>query len=65
MKPTPPLSAGIVPLVVGLVAVANVLKKPFFAMVPAIDVLLLVGGGMCFGAALLLLINSFRSLRSS
>ena len=51
----------LVPVVVGLAGLSNVTRQPRFEMFHAVDVVQLVATGMCFGAALVFLVMSFRS----
>jgi hypothetical protein len=61
--PTAPVV--LVPLFVafmGFAALINAASSPSFATFRAIDVVRLIAGGMCFGAALVLFIRGLRLL---
>jgi di/tricarboxylate transporter len=49
----------------GIVALSNAASKPSFDAMRAVDVVRLVGVGMCFGAAIVTLVMFFRGPRSS
>jgi uncharacterized membrane protein YccC len=49
----------------GIIALSNAASKPSFDAIRAVDVVRLIGVGMCFGAALVSLIMFFRGPRSS
>ncbi len=49
----------------GVVAISNIAGKPRFETFHTTDVLQLVGAGMCFGVALVALVNVVRGPRSS
>ncbi len=55
----------LVPLFIGLVGFSNVARQPRFDTFRAVDVLQLIGTGMCFGAALIAVVIFFRTPRSS
>ena len=50
---------------VGLIGLYNVTSKPRFDMFHAVDVVQLIATGMCFGAALAMLVMFFRGRRSN
>jgi hypothetical protein len=50
---------------VGLIGLYNVVNKPRFDMFHAVDVVQLIVTGMCFGAALSMLVMFFRGSRSN
>ncbi len=54
----------VVPVFIGLVNFYNVAQKPRFDTFQTIDVVQLIGSGMCFGAVLALLVIFFRVPRS-
>ena len=54
-----------IPVFIGLVNFNSVAKKPRFETFQTIDVVQLIVTGMCFGAALGLLVIFFRGPRSS
>ena len=58
-------SAIVVPLIIGIVGLVTLMEKPRFAAFHSVDVLQLVGSGMCFGVALAALIALIRGPRSS
>jgi hypothetical protein len=49
----------------GLVSLVRVLAAPSLATIRAVDIVQLVGTGMCFGAAILALVLFLRSPRAS
>lgn len=51
--------------VFGLVSLFNMLNKPSFAIMRAVDIVQLIGTGMCFGAAIVALVLFLRNPRSS
>ena len=66
MKNRRKVVAGIfVPLLVGLIGLFNVASKPRFETFHAVDVVQLIATGMCFGAALGMLVLFFRGRRSN
>jgi hypothetical protein len=58
------ISAVLVPLAVGLVGMAHLMNQPGFAAFPSVDVVQLIGSGMCFGVALFALILLLRTRRA-
>ena len=52
-------------ILMGIIALSNAASKPSFDAIRAIDVLRFVGVGMCFGAAIVMLVMFFRGPRSS
>ena len=54
-----------VPMFMGLIALYSVASKPRFETFHAVDVVLLIASGMCFGAALVALVMFFRDHRSN
>jgi hypothetical protein len=52
-------------ILMGIIALSNAASKPSFEAIRAIDVVRLVGVGMCFGAAIVTLVMFFRGPRSS
>ncbi len=52
-------------LIIGLINLNNVAGKPRFQTFQTIDVVQLIATGMCFGAALGLLVMFFRGARPS
>ncbi len=50
---------------VGLIGLYNVTREPRFDQLRAVDVVQLIATGMCFGAALVMLIMFFRGRRST
>ena len=50
---------------VGLIGLYNVASKPRFETFHAVDVVQLIATGMCFGAALGMLVMFFRGRRSN
>ena len=49
----------------GLIALSNAASKPSFDSLRGVDVVRLIAVGMCFGAALVTVITSFRGPRSN
>lgn len=49
----------------GLVSLVNVLRRPGLDVIRAVDVVQLIGTGMCFGAAIMALAIRLRSARSA
>lgn len=61
-----PLTSTIaVPLIIGILALVNLMQRPRFAAFHNVDVLQLLGSGMCFGVALAGLFSLVRGMRSS
>jgi hypothetical protein len=58
-------SRAFVPLLIGIIALYNVVRQPRFEAIHTVDVLQMVGSGMCFGVALLAVIVSFRGSGNS
>lgn len=54
-----------VPVSVGLIGLYNVASKPRFETFQSVDVVQLIASGMCFGAALVVLVMFFRGRRSN
>lgn len=50
----------LVPLMVGMMGLILVSRNPRFETFHAVDVLQLLGSGMCFGAALVALLSGWR-----
>lgn len=44
-----PVAAILLPLIVGLVGLSSLMNKPRFAQVQTVDVVQLLGSGVCFG----------------
>ena len=59
------ISAVLVLVSVGLIGLYNVASKPRFETFHAVDVVQLIATGMCFGAALGMLVLFFRGRRSN
>ena len=55
-----PLTAVAGPLVVGLAGFFHLMSQPRFAEIRKVDVVQLIGSGMCFGVALMALVLFFR-----
>jgi hypothetical protein len=58
-------SAVAVPLVIGLIGLMNVMRRPRFESFHNVDVLQLLASGMCFGVALAALLALLRGPRNS
>lgn len=56
--------AWVVPLIIGLVGLDRVLHSPSYELYRAVDVVQLLGSGICFGATLVGVIFMFRAARS-
>ena len=52
-------------LFMGLAVLVNFASRPGFETLRAVDVVRLIGAGMCFGAALVMLVMSSRNHRSN
>jgi hypothetical protein len=52
-------------LVFGIVALTNVLGRPTLGTTRAVDIVQLIGAGMCFGAAIMALAMFLRSPRAA
>lgn len=59
------LPRALVPLLIGLIGLSNVIRQPRFQAFHTVDVLQLVGSGMCFGGALFAVIVFFRGSPNS
>lgn len=59
-----PIAAWIVVLVVGLAGFYRVTQSPRFELYRAVDVVQLLGSGVCFGATMVGLIFMFRRART-
>lgn len=58
-------SAILAPLFIGLIGLMHLMEQPRFQSFHNVDVLQLLGSGMCFGVALVALIALFRKPRES
>jgi hypothetical protein len=58
-------SAIVVPLVIGMIGLANLTQRPRFASFHNVDVLQLLASGMCFGVALAALLVLLRTPRNN
>jgi hypothetical protein len=47
----PPIVVWLVPIMIGLVGFFRVIQSPSFATYRAVDIVQLLGSGVCFGAA--------------
>ncbi len=47
-----PWSIILLPLIVGLVGLSTAMQRPRFAVIQTVDVVQILGSGMCFGVAL-------------
>ena len=52
----PLVSAVFIPILIGCIGLSQLASKPRFAEFHTVDILQLIASGMCFGAALVLLI---------
>lgn len=60
----PPIAVWIVVLLVGLAGVYRVMQSPRFELYRAVDVVQLLGSGVCFGATMVGLIFMLRGART-
>jgi hypothetical protein len=58
-------SAVAVPLFIGLIGLTNLMHQPRFESIRSVDVLQLLGSGMCFGVALASLFELLRGSRNT
>ena len=59
----PPIVIWILPLLIGFVGFYRVMQSPSFEMYRAVDIVQLLGSGVCFGAAMVGLIFMLRGAR--
>ena len=59
----PPVVIWIIPLIIGLVGLNRVMQSPSYGLYRTVDVVQLLGSGVCFGAAMVGLIISVRRRR--
>ena len=59
----PPVVIWIIPLIIGLVGLNRVMQSPSYELYRTVDVVQLLGSGVCFGAAMVGLIISVRRRR--
>jgi hypothetical protein len=59
------LPAIFLPLVIGFVGLTHLMEQPRFQSFHNVDILQLIGSGMCFGVALFALLMLIRSPRVS
>jgi hypothetical protein len=65
MQNRKPLAAAIfIPVLIGSIGISNIAGKPRFETFHAVDVLQLIGSGMCFGVALFALVLFLRGRRT-
>jgi hypothetical protein len=60
----PPVVVWIIPLLIGVVGFHRVTQSPAFEMYRAVDIVQLLGSGVCFGAAMVGTIFMLRGTRS-
>jgi hypothetical protein len=66
MRTRRPLASAIAfPLIIGIIGLAQLMQRPRFASYHAVDVVQLLGSGMCFGVALVALFMLLRGPRAS
>ena len=58
-------SAIVVPLIIGIIGFVNLTHNPRFAAYHTVDVIQLIGSGMCFGVALFAFITLLRTPRNN
>jgi hypothetical protein len=56
----PPIAAWIIPIAIGFVGLYRVMQSPAYPIYHAVDVVQLLGSGVCFGAALVGIIFRLR-----
>jgi hypothetical protein len=61
----PLLAAVLIPLVIGVIGISQLASQPRFAAFRNVDILQLIGSGMCFGVALFALIALVRGSKSN
>jgi len=59
----PPIVVWIVPLLIGLAGFYRVTQSPMFELYRAVDIVQLLGSGMCFGATMVGVIFMLRGVR--
>ena len=59
----PPVVIWIIPLIIGLFGLNRVMQSPSYGLYRTVDVVQLLGSGVCFGAAMVGLIISVRRRR--
>jgi hypothetical protein len=59
----PAITAWLIPLIVGFVGLNRVMQSPGFHLLRTVDVVQLLGSGVCFGATLVGIILSVRGTR--
>jgi hypothetical protein len=57
----PPIVVWLVPIMIGLVGFFRVIQSPSFATYRAVDIVQLLGSGVCFGAAMVGIIFRLRT----
>ncbi len=57
----PLIAVWLVPIIIGIVGVFRVTHSPTFEMYRPVDIVQLLGSGVCFGAALVGIIFAFRT----
>ena len=60
----PPIVVWIIPVLIGLAGFYRVAQSPSFEMYRAVDIVQLLGSGVCFGAAMAGVIFMLRGVRS-
>ena len=58
-------SAIVVPLIIGIIGLMNLTQQPRFAAIHSVDVVQLIGSGMCFGVALFAIVELMRTPRGN
>jgi hypothetical protein len=58
-------SAVAMPLIIGMIGLTTVLQRPRLASVATVDIVQLLGSGLCFGVALVALFALLRASRNS
>jgi hypothetical protein len=59
----PPITLWLMPLIVGFVGLNRVMQSPGFQQLRTVDVVQLLGSGVCFGATMVGVIFTLRGAR--
>ena len=60
----PPITLWLMPLIVGFVGLNRVMQSPGFQQLRTVDVVQLLGSGVCFGATMVGIIFTLRGTRA-
>jgi hypothetical protein len=61
----PLVSVVLVPVLVGSIGLAHLAQQPRFALIQTVDVVQLLGSGLCYGVALVAAISILRGKRGA